>query len=135
MTASLNKENKNTNSTKEASEIDIINQSSLFDKSNHTSYNVRQLWQSVLAQALLDATKNAYTPNQKLKRQKNAEWFSIENDDFLQVCCFAGVEPVDLIKQVSKPIIAARSNSNPSKKRRQIRRPLNIFIKQEPQSL
>lgn len=53
---------------------------------------VKDLWKSVIIQAVLDFTKSKIT----------IHWFSKNNSDFMQVCEFAELEPDLIIRGINK---------------------------------
>ena len=51
------------------------------------------LWRAVIAQAFIDAKSKNKDRKYKYYRNKAVKWLDINNEDFLEVCVLAGLEP------------------------------------------
>ncbi|MCE3233457.1 MAG: hypothetical protein K0R98_1714 [Rickettsiaceae bacterium] len=65
----------------------------------------KTLWQSVILQAALDATKTPTNVHERFRRKKTIKWFSLKNKDFLLICALAGYEPAYVVRRLRKAII------------------------------
>jgi hypothetical protein len=74
----------------------------------------KALWQSVIMQAALDATRQPLNVKERIERAKTIAWFSMQNEDFLMVCSFAEFSPESIIKGLKSAI---------AKNKKTIRRP------------
>ena len=80
------------------------------DDSGREPIKEQALWQSVILQAIFDAT---HAPiNQKTRREKTQAiiWLSITNKDFLFVCEMAGVDPKYIIHNAKLAIKRSTAN-------------------------
>lgn len=60
------------------------------------------LWQSVIMQAVLDTLTTSRRTSERIERSKAIAWFSLTNPNFLWVCSMAELEPVFVVRNVSK---------------------------------
>jgi cation transport regulator ChaB len=97
----------------EVSVLELAFQSSV-DKSKDI-IGEKALWQSVIMQAVLDATSNNDDMKSRVEKAKSIAWFSMKNQDFLTVCSFAGMSPDFVIKGFKH---ALQQNKNSRKTRR-----------------
>ena len=65
---------------------------------------LRGIWQSVILQALLDATTQSLKPCMTKARAEARAWFCLENDDFLEVCSLADMNPHRVMKGAFREI-------------------------------
>lgn len=65
---------------------------------------LRGVWQSVILQAILDATTLSAKPSMQKARTEALAWFCMENDDFLEVCSFANMNPHRVMKGAMREI-------------------------------
>lgn len=61
------------------------------------------LWKAVILQAAVDLKSNSKKKIANTYRIKALMWFSLKNKDFLQVCNWAGLDPLYVYKKI-KPI-------------------------------
>lgn len=57
------------------------------------------LWKSVIQQAFVDAFNTSTTIESVKERRIARAWFSLLNDDFLDVCYLAGIDPKLVLRQ------------------------------------
>ncbi len=57
----------------------------------------KALWQSVIMQAIFDAASTPNNTQGKIDRLNARKWFSLENEDFITVCVYAGFDPQTVI--------------------------------------
>ena len=62
------------------------------------------LWQSVIMQAVLDATSAPTNSKARKDKTKAIIWFSLQNADFQFVCEMAGMNPLYVIRGAKKAI-------------------------------
>jgi hypothetical protein len=68
----------------------------------------KALWQSVILQALLDAVNGSRKSAMRRVRAEAVAWFSLDNEDFAEVCHLAGFHPQRVLKGAKDMIRAAR---------------------------
>lgn len=68
------------------------------------------LWQSVIVQAVLDATCAPVNSKARREKTKGIIWLSMQNKDFLFVCELAGLNPIYVIKGAKKAIKQSTAN-------------------------
>ena len=61
------------------------------------------LWKAVILQAAVDLKSNSKKKIANTYRIKALMWFSLKNKDFLQVCNWAGLDPLYVYEKI-KPI-------------------------------
>lgn len=62
------------------------------------------LWQSVIMQAVLDATSKPKDTKSKIERSKTIAWFSLNNKDFMLVCSLSELNPHFIINGLKKAL-------------------------------
>jgi hypothetical protein len=81
------------------------------------------LWQSVIMQAVLDATSESKDIKSKIERAKTIAWFSLNNKDFMLVCSLSELNPHFVISGLKKVLKKnKRSYINYSAKKHKILR-------------
>lgn len=53
----------------------------------------RALWQSVIMQAVIDATKKPNDLKGRIEKSRAIAWFTLNNQDFIDTCNFANFNP------------------------------------------
>jgi len=84
----------------------------------------KALWQSVVMQAVLDATSKTTDLKSRIEKAKTTSWFSYNNEDFILVCSFAELDP-DFIINGLKRIL--KKNKKPHHNR--YRKKMNMLKK------
>lgn len=108
--------NSHTNYTQQIN--DNITQPRTSKESQYTDLPIldatseRALWQSVIMQAVFDIASPPKDMKGRIQRAKTVAWFSIQDEDFLQVCSFAGFSPETLIKNITKLYRKAKAAKN-----------------------
>ncbi len=54
---------------------------------------MQALWRSVIMQALIDAASNSKKRIDKLNRARAIEWLKYSDEDFIEVCTLANMDP------------------------------------------
>ena len=81
------------------------------------------LWQSVIMQAVLDATATPKDIKTKIDKAKTIAWFSLNNEDFILVCSLSELNPHFVISGLKKVLKKnKRSYINYSAKKHKILR-------------
>ncbi len=95
--ATSDKNFQNNNKKVETKEIDknIEEEDFDFKYSNDNIYYKSEiaLWKAVILQALVDLQSNSKKKIANTYRIKALMWFNLKNEDFLQVCEYAGLDP------------------------------------------
>ncbi len=60
----------------------------------------REVWRSVILQAILDATSNSIKKKTKIQKIKALKWLEGDSPDFLEACCYAGFDPEYIQKRI-----------------------------------
>lgn len=58
---------------------------------------LRNLWRAVVLQALYDVRLKTRTKKMRSARNKALCWINIDNEDFIEVCQLAGVDPFFIV--------------------------------------
>ena len=75
-----------------------------YEDSDTEPLKEQSLWQSVIMQAIYDAT--SHPVNSKTRREKTQAiiWFSIQNKDFQFICEMAGMNPLCVLRGAKRAI-------------------------------
>lgn len=74
---------------------------------NTNNYTIKRspekaLWKAVLLQAFVDLQNNSKKKIANTYRIRSLFWFNLKNKEFLDVCNFAGLDPIYVINKAKK---------------------------------
>lgn len=83
----------------------VIKFTTPFEGLKKTDYSPEiKLFKSIIIQIIIDATYNLDNPRSKLNKLRAEEWLFKDNDHFLEICCYAIVDP-NRVRKLARKII------------------------------